>query len=396
VHPVREFLRATEWDRKGRLDRWMIDYCGAADTPYTRAVGAKWMISAVARVELPGCQADHMLVLQGEPGLRKSSVLRALATRDEWFHDEVNTRDKDGKIGLEGVWIVEDAELAGLGRADRTTNNAFITRRVEKYRSPYDRWDMRRARQCVFAATTNDKEILVDPVGARRFWFVLVTRDDLRGLIAARDQLWAEAFERFCSGEAWHIEDVALVAAATQEQEARRVPDAWEEPVAAWLARAPAQPKDKPALPANSVAGVTTHDVLAALDVPHHAMTRDAEMRSARVLRQLGWEKCSTKHVRNGVRGDVFFPSDTRCPKHRRPVEREKGTKEVVQVVQVVQPARKTRTNGAQPPRGEVVRVVPRLRDVQRGKNVMRSDPRPRSNGTSNGKGALPRADARR
>ena len=374
VHPVREYLRSVKWDGKLRLDRWLIDYCGASDTEYTRAVSAKWPISAVARVERPGCQADHMLMLQGDPGLRKSSVLRALAVRDEWFHDEVNTRDKDGKIALQGVWILEDAELAGLKRADRTTNNAFITRRGEKYRAPYEKWDARQLRQCVFAATTNDEEILTDPVGARRFWFIRVLRIELPGLIDARDQLWAEAFARFGADEAWHIEDRGLLCEFATQQEARRIPDTWEEPVASWL---------KSGRDARGEAGVTTHDVLCgALNVSADRMTRDAEMRASDVLHTLGWEKCPTLHKRDAARIRVFFPRNNGCPRHRGlDVGREKrGEGEVVQVVQVVQPPKSTNETDAQPSGSELLQVAVGRHVQGAAQHVVRRDPA-RTNG---------------
>ena len=48
------------------------------------------MISPVARIFKPGCQADHVLILEELQGRLKSEALRALAIRDEWFTDRIS------------------------------------------------------------------------------------------------------------------------------------------------------------------------------------------------------------------------------------------------------------------------------------------------------------------
>ncbi|MGE3159215.1 MAG: toprim domain-containing protein [Xanthobacteraceae bacterium] len=54
VHPVRDYLKSLIWDGEPRLDRWLLIYVGAEDTALNRAVGSRWMISAVARIMQPG------------------------------------------------------------------------------------------------------------------------------------------------------------------------------------------------------------------------------------------------------------------------------------------------------------------------------------------------------
>src|SRR5262245_59812264 len=86
-HPVLNYLSRCQWDGKARLDTWAVRYLGAEDTPYVRTVAAKWLISAVARVHVPGCKADCMLILEGHQGLGKSTALKTLA--QPWFSDEI-------------------------------------------------------------------------------------------------------------------------------------------------------------------------------------------------------------------------------------------------------------------------------------------------------------------
>ena len=78
-HPVREYLESLPpWDGVKRLDTLLIDYLGAADSPYTRAVIRKALIAAVTRVYRPGAKFDYILVLSGPQGVGKSTLFSRL------------------------------------------------------------------------------------------------------------------------------------------------------------------------------------------------------------------------------------------------------------------------------------------------------------------------------
>jgi virulence-associated protein E len=116
VHPVREYLNALHWDRTPRLDSWLTRYLGVEDNPYVRAVGSRFLLSAVARVFKSGCQADNVLILEGPQGILKSSALRALA--EPWFADRISQLgSKDSAIEVAGVWLFEMSELQPWARA---------------------------------------------------------------------------------------------------------------------------------------------------------------------------------------------------------------------------------------------------------------------------------------
>lgn len=68
-HPVKQYLDGLTWDGTPRLDSLFIDYLGAENTPYTRAVARKSFTAAVARIMEPGCKFDCMTVLVGKQGL---------------------------------------------------------------------------------------------------------------------------------------------------------------------------------------------------------------------------------------------------------------------------------------------------------------------------------------
>lgn len=235
IHPVRSYLDGLSWDGVARLDTWLVDFCGADDTDLNRAYGSKWPISAVARIYQPGAKADHVLILEGKQGARKSSALETLAGPD-WFTDAADRlTDKDGVLNCSGKWIMELGELVSLTRAEVTQIKAFFSRRTDRIRRPYGRSAEDIPRQTVFCGTTNAREYLKDDTGNRRFWSVAVGKVDLDGIREHRDQLWAEAVHRYRAGEPWWIDNDTLTAEAEEAQDERRHVDPWADKLEGWL-----------------------------------------------------------------------------------------------------------------------------------------------------------------
>ena len=237
-HPVRDYLNSLEWDGVPRLDTLFIDYLGAADTEYTRAVTRKALTAAVARVMRPGCKYDTMLVLVGPQGRHKSTILAKLG--GEWFSDSLRTfGDKDSMETIQGTWINEIAEMQALSKTDVDAVKAFLTKTNDYYRAAYGRYTADRPRQCVFFGTTNSKECLVDPTGGRRFWPVDIDRvprkkNVFQDLDQERDQIWAEAVTRWRLGETLHLPP-ELENVAQQIQEEHRARHPWEGLIADFL-----------------------------------------------------------------------------------------------------------------------------------------------------------------
>lgn len=219
-HPVREYLRGLTWDGECRLDTLFIDYIGAEDTEYIRAVTRKWMCGAVARVMDPGVKFDTAIVLYGSQGLGKSLILERLGRK--WFNNSlVDIKTKDALEQIQGSWIVELAELAPTYKNDNEIVKAFISRTSDRFRSPYGRRTEEYPRQCVFAGSTNNLMFLKDRTGNRRFWPITGDKDrktknswDLSK--DEIDQLWAEAFVYWSEGE-------PLVLEGALEEEALRI-----------------------------------------------------------------------------------------------------------------------------------------------------------------------------
>ena len=235
VHPIRDYLNGLAWDSIARLDRWAVTHLGADDTPVNRAFAALWMISAVARVMRPGAKADHMLILEGPQGAKKSTALKVLAG-EEWFTDELaEIGSKDAAQQMRGVWVIEIAELDAIGRAEVSRIKAFLSRTVDRYRPPYERYVVDVPRQCVFAGSVNPDTYLRDETGNRRFWPLRCGTIDLDALRRDRNQLWAEALARFRNGAIWWLQDPELVAMADAAQAERMQADAWDSLIERWI-----------------------------------------------------------------------------------------------------------------------------------------------------------------
>ena len=233
-HPVRNHLEKLEWDKVSRVETWLIDYLDCTDSEFIRAVSSRWLISAVARIFRPGCQADHVLLLEGPQGIRKSSALRALVG-DEWFADHIaDLGSKDSRLDLLGKWVIEMSELVSMRRAEIEKVKAFLTARTDHFRPPYGRRAIDVPRQNVFAASTNEEQPFVDSSGNRRFWPVRCGQIDVDGVRRNRDQLWAEAYHRFKQGEVWWLDTTELNLLAQHEQNERYEPGVWDDIILEW------------------------------------------------------------------------------------------------------------------------------------------------------------------
>ncbi|MBO7274849.1 MAG: hypothetical protein J6V15_00600, partial [Clostridia bacterium] len=221
-HPVREYLDRCEWDGVPRVETLLVDYLGAEDNAYTRAVTRKTLVAAVARIYRPGCKFDYMLTLRGRQGLGKSALIAKLGGK--WFSDSFTTlQGKDAYEQVLGVWIMEVGELAGMRKAEAETIKLYISKQVDRFRPAYGRRTQEFPRQCIFIGTTNEHTFLRDVTGNRRFWVVdtpdapaVDMWDDLTPEKVAL--IWGEAVELFRRGEKLYLpKDLERVAREVQE-----------------------------------------------------------------------------------------------------------------------------------------------------------------------------------
>ncbi len=230
-HPVLDYLDGLPaWDGESRCETWLINYGGAPDTPYVRAVSRLVLVAAVRRVRQPGCKFDEMLILESPQGAYKSTAIKTLCPHADWFGDNFRL-EGDTKKMIEqtmGKWIVEAGELRGMSARDQGDLKAYLSCTIDEARMAYAREPQRLPRQFIIIGTTNDTQYLKDHTGDRRYWPVKVGVFDINGLAAVRDQLWAEAsYLELSNPEPTYIRlDPSLYGDAALEQQSRKVDNA--------------------------------------------------------------------------------------------------------------------------------------------------------------------------
>ena len=225
-HPVREYLESCTWDGVPRVETLLVDYLGAEDNEYTRAVTRKTLVAAVARIFRPGCKFDYMLTIRGRQGLGKSNLIARLG--GAWFSDSFTTlQGKEAYEQVMGVWIMEVGELAGMRKAEAETIKLYVSKQSDRFRPAYGRRMQEFPRQCIFIGTTNETQFLRDTTGNRRFWVVDTPNDPALDMWEDLTPetvrlIWGEAVELYRKGEKLYL-------TKKLEAKAREVQEAYEE-----------------------------------------------------------------------------------------------------------------------------------------------------------------------
>lgn len=222
-HPIKEYFNKLTWDGKKRIDTLLIDYLGANDSEFVRAVTRKTLCAAVARIYKPGIKFDNVLVLNGPQGIGKSTLFSILGK--EWYSDSLSITDMKDKTAaekLQGYWILELGELAGMKKVEVETIKSFVTRTDDKFRHAYGATVENHPRSNIIVGTTNaESGFLRDVTGNRRFWPV-----DVSGISTYKpwdlkevDQIWAEAIVAYKDGEKLFLKgEVATMAYDAQKE----------------------------------------------------------------------------------------------------------------------------------------------------------------------------------
>lgn len=231
VHPVRDYLNNLVWDQKSRLETWLIDNSGAQDNILNRQISKIMIMQAVARINVPGCQCDYVPILEGDQGIRKTTLVKVLG--GEWYADiNIDPSNKDTADAMRGKWFIEMSEMEATRKAEANALKGFITRATDRYRPAYAASTKDVPRQCVFIGTFNPDALgqyLNDTTGNRRFLPISLGGDMINtdAILKIRDQLFAEASERYSLGEQWFITDPKALIKLQAEQRKRQMSDGW-------------------------------------------------------------------------------------------------------------------------------------------------------------------------
>ena len=197
-NPVRDWMESRRWDGESRLQSF-LDSITSPNQALKEMLMKKWLISCVAAAcEPKGVELEGILVFQGAQGLGKTLWFKRLANYDEgWLLEgaTLNPSDKDSVKQAVSHWIVELGEIEStFKKSDIDQLKAFVTKKTDELRLPYDRAFTTYQRRTAFYASVNAREFLTDTSGNRRFWVIPVAGIDVNHGVDMQ-QLWAEVKE---------------------------------------------------------------------------------------------------------------------------------------------------------------------------------------------------------
>ena len=211
-HPIKSKILSEEWDGIPRAESFFIDVLGVEDNVYNRECTRKWLLAGIYRLFEPGTKFDEMLIIHGEQGLSKSTTFKKLALN--FYVSETEKLSLETLIKIELAWIVDFTELATMKKTDLDTFKAWLSETNDTYRGKYDKKARTHERNFIICGTTNDKEILTDRTGNRRYWLMYGDEENRKMNIFDVEedyilQLWSEVCQWYQNRETLLISNQA-------------------------------------------------------------------------------------------------------------------------------------------------------------------------------------------
>lgn len=209
-HPIKNKILSTKWDGRPRAESFFIDVLGVEDNVYNRECTRKWLLAGIYRLFEPGTKFDEMLIIHGDQGLSKSTTFKKLALN--FYVSETEKLSLETLIRIELAWIVDFTELATMKKTDIDTFKAWLSETSDTYRGKYDKKARVHERHFIICGTTNDKEILTDRTGNRRYWLMYGDEENRKmNIFDVKEeyilQLWSEVYQWYEKRETLLISD---------------------------------------------------------------------------------------------------------------------------------------------------------------------------------------------
>lgn len=293
-HPIKEYLQDVAESHKD-VDLSIIDNLSTElfgnDSEICNIYMKRFLIGSVARMMRPGTKMDNAIILHGAEGIRKSTFWNVLFG-DDWFSDSIDdSNGKDEKMLIHEYWCLEWSEFATVYKhKDIEALKKFLAQKIDSFRKPFERAISKHKRGCVFVGTTNNPEILQDPAGRnRRFWIINVNQEiDIARLESIRDQLWAAAYHCWKRGDIHYIPERSREAhLQDKENEQFKASHPWQEIIESFL-----MGKDQTYL----------GELYDCLEIEKGRREARHQRQIAECLKILGWEKTGERPYIKGER----------------------------------------------------------------------------------------------
>lgn len=209
-HPIKNKITSTEWDKTPRAETFFIDVLGVEDNVYNRECTRKWLLASLTRLFNNGVKFDEMIILQGGQGIGKSTTLQRLSLG--YYTDITEKLGDEVTFKVMRTWLVELSELSTMKKTDSDTFKAWLSATKDTVRKKYGGDPDDYPRAFTILGTTNNKEILKDRTGNRRYWLMYCDKENIKSTIWSLDsqyilQLWSEVYQWYKNKETLLISD---------------------------------------------------------------------------------------------------------------------------------------------------------------------------------------------
>ena len=209
-HPIKNQILAVSWDEVPRAETFFIDVLGVEDNVYNRECTRKWLLASLTRLFNNGVKFDEMIILQGGQGIGKSTTLQRLSLG--YYTDITEKLSDEVTFKVMRTWLVELSELSTMMKTDSDSFKAWLSATKDTVRKKYGNDPDDYPRAFTVLGTTNNKEILKDRTGNRRYWLMYCDKDKIKRTIWSLDnntilQLWSEVYQWYLNGENLLISD---------------------------------------------------------------------------------------------------------------------------------------------------------------------------------------------
>lgn len=209
-HPIKNKIVTKTWDGKPRAESFFIDVLGVEDNQYNRECTRKWLLASLTRLFDNGIKFDEMIILQGGQGIGKSTTLQRLSLG--YYTDITEKISDEVTFKVLRTWLVELSELSTMVKTDSDTFKAWLSATKDTVRKRYATDPTDHPRTFAVLGTTNNKEILKDRTGNRRYWLMYCEKDRIKHSIWNLDyeyilQLWSEVYQWYLSKESLLISE---------------------------------------------------------------------------------------------------------------------------------------------------------------------------------------------
>ena len=209
-HPIKNQIIAVSWDEQPRAESFFIDVLGVEDNIYNRECTRKWLLASLTRLFDNGVKFDEMIILQGGQGIGKSTTLQRLSLG--YYTDITEKISDEVTFKVMRTWLVELSELSTMMKTDSDSFKAWLSATKDTVRKKYSTDPNDYPRTFTVLGTTNNKEILKDRTGNRRYWLMYCDKDKIKNTVWSLDnyyilQLWSEVYQWYLNGENLLISD---------------------------------------------------------------------------------------------------------------------------------------------------------------------------------------------